>query len=189
MLNRFPRLQGGSQQLQLIISRRNSTVTYLKLHRQHHTFTFRMKKHCIVTNNFLCGMKHYILLDNKTAYKRAVSIKPPVNHSSFLMIQITKMKSLNQTIRDTRHQQNTSQWRDGIKGNIPCPRLKCYIICSYIRINYNITEGKTLPHVSSLLVLFFVSTKSASVSVLGLFMELRLILANKKNRERGTWFW
>ena len=43
-------------------------------------------------------------------------------------------------------------------------------------------------HDTSLLVLFFVSTKSVSVSVLGLFIELRLILANKKNRERGTWF-
>ena len=143
MLNRFPRLQGGSQQLQLIISRRNSTVTYLKLHRQHHTFTFRMKKHCIVTNNFLCGMKHYILLDNKTAYKRAVSIKPPVNHSSFLMIQITKMKS--------KYPRHTSTTEHRKHHNDETSSREIFLVLAWNVILYVatfesiITGGKTLP--------------------------------------------
>ena len=59
-LNRFPRLQSGRQQLQLIISRRNSTVTYLKLHRQHHTFTFLMKNIALLPITFFVETLYFI---------------------------------------------------------------------------------------------------------------------------------
>ena len=130
MLNRFPRLQSSSQQLQLIISRRNSTVTYLKLHRQHHTFTFLMKNISLSPITFFVETLYFIRYQNSIQ----ASCQHKTSCESFFLPDDSDHKneiriSETHVTHRTHHNDETSS------REIFLVLALSYFICSYVHSN------------------------------------------------------